>query len=319
MNIVYVTTQVELEGQKVFLYDESVRKGNPLLSVLFENTTGRTLEGGSIQIATDDVFLGQGSLPTLHPGDESPPIPFAVELGCEVVKDFDSFYLKPHQINITEGSATITRIHRVITIYRLKNHSTKDLDFLLNHFFRDDYDLVQRPDVEEEEPVDITDRVYQFRFVIAARDEKKTFVVREEKDDLKEHELCDVDEELLNTWVEKKLVDADTERVIRESIVLKTNSDEIMKEVYAKESEIREIENTQRRLRDNIAALNRHDKEAAKYIRSLATEEDKLKSLQEAIKKDRNRRKELESSRVKMLEKVEFSKVFPPGPGEGTK
>ena len=302
----------------MFLYDESIRKGNPLLSILFENATGRTLEGGSIQIATDDVFLGQGLLPTLHPGDESPPIPFAVELGCEVVKDTDSSYLKPHEISISEGSATITRIHRVITIYRLKNHSDKDLDFLLNHFFRDDYDLVQRPDIEEEEPVDITDRFYQFRFIISAHDEKKTFVVREEMDNLQEYDLVDVDEELLETWISKKLIDADTEHTIREAIALKKNSDEIMKEVYTKESDIREIESTQRRLRDNIAALNRHDKEASKYITSLATEEDKLKSLQEAIKNDRQQRKKLESRRVSMLEQVEFSKEFSPGTAEGT-
>ena len=310
--------QVELEGQKVFLYDESVRKGNPLLSILFENTTGRTLEGGSIQIATDDVFLGQGTLPTLHPGDESPPIPFAVELGCEVVKDTDSSYLKPHQIDISEGSATIVRIHRVISIYRIKNHSSKDFDFLLNHFFRDDYDLVQRPDIEEEEPVDITDRFYQFRFVVSARDEKKTFVVREEKDDLQEYDLCDVDEELLDSWIEKKLVDATTERVIREAITLGKNSDDILKNVYAKESEIREIESTQRRLRDNISALTRHDKEASKYIRSLATEEDRLKSLKEAIKDSRDQRKELDAKRKKMLEAVEFSKKFPREVGESS-
>ena len=73
-------------------------------------------------------------------------------------------------------------------------------------------------------------------------------------------------------------------------------------------SEIREIESTQRRLRDNIAALNRHDKEASKYINSLATGEDKLKSLQESIKNDRQQRKELESRRVNMLEPVEFTK-----------
>lgn len=302
----------------MFLYDESIRKGNPLLSILFENTTGRTLEGGCIQVATDDVFLGQGLLPTLHPGDESPPIPFAVELGCEVVKDTDSSYLKPHEVNITEGSVTITRIHRIITIYRLKNHSSKNLDFLLNHFFRDDYDLVQRPDIEEEEPVDITDRFYQFRFVIAPGDEKKTFVVREEKDDLQEYELSDVDDELLDSWIEKKLIDAVTEHVVREAIALKKKSDEIMKEVYAKESEIREVESTQRRLRDNIAALNRHDKEAAKYIRSLSTEEDRLKNLQDDIKKDRNNRKILEAKRIEMLRAVEFSKNFPPGAGEST-
>ena len=303
----------------MFLYDERVKKGNPLLSVLFENTTGRTLEGGSIQIATDDVFLGQGTLPTLHPGDESPPIPFAVELGCEVVKDTDRSFLKPHKIDITEGSATIVRIYRVISIYRIKNHSNKDLDFLLNHFFRDDCDLIEQTDNEEEELVDITDRFYQFRFVVSASDEKKAFVVREEKDDLQEHDLSDVDEEQLDSWIEKKLIDAKTERVMREAIALKKNSSDIMKDIYAKESEIREIESTQKRLRDNIAALTRHDKEASKYIRSLATEEDRLKGLQEAIKGSRSQRKDLEAKRKKILEAVEFSKEFPPEVGDKSK
>lgn len=41
---------IELTGHQVLLYDENIRKGNPLTSILFENTTGRTLDGGSIQV-----------------------------------------------------------------------------------------------------------------------------------------------------------------------------------------------------------------------------------------------------------------------------
>jgi len=147
--------QVELEGQKVVLYDETIRKGNPLSAVLFENTTGRTLEGGSLQISTADIFLGQGTLPTLHPGDESPPIPFAVELGCEVVKAIDSTYLKPHRIEILNGTVSIFRIHRERTLYRIKNKSDKEMDFLLNHLFLEEYDLDAKPRCgSQEEPVD---------------------------------------------------------------------------------------------------------------------------------------------------------------------
>lgn len=303
--------QAQLEGQKVFLYDESIRKGNPLSAILFENTTGRTLEGGSLQISTSDVFLGQGLLPTLHPGDESPPIPYAVELACEVSKGVDSSFLKPHKVSITDGTVTITRIQREITLYRIKNKSDKDMDFLLNHLFLEDYDLVQLSDVEEEEPVDITDRFYQFRFTIPAHTEKKTFVVREEINDLKDHEIRDLSVDLLETWVNKKMIDSNTEQAIRTTFGIQKQIKEIQNGIYDKESEVREITSTQKRLRDNISALEGHEKEASKYIRSLGQEEDKWKGLQDSIKTDRQKKKNLEVTLSSAISAIQFSMDFP--------
>lgn len=303
--------QAELEGQKVVLYDETIRKGNPLSAVLFENTTGRTLEGGSLQISTTEVFLGQGNLPTLHPGDESPPIPFAVELGCEVTKGVDSTYLRPHRIEIREGTVSIFRIHRERTLYKIKNKTDKELDFLLNHLFLEDYDLVQNPDIEQEEPVDITDRFYQFRLVVPAQVEKKTFSVREEITDMKQHELSDLKEDLLETWVRKKAVDATVERAIRDTFAIRKQMDTNRKDILERESEIREVNSIQEHLRENISALERHEKEAAKYIRSLAAEEDKLKALQEGIKRCRHHKKELEAKLAAKINAIEFTKDFP--------
>ena len=311
--------QVELEGQKVVLYDETIRKGNPLSAILFENTTGRTLEGGSLQLSTTDVFLGQGTLPTLHPGDESPPIPFAVELGCEVVKGTDSTYLKPHRFEIVDGTVSIFRIHRERTLYRIKNKTDKELDFLLNHLFLEDYDLVQRPEIEEEEPVDITDRFYQFRFTVNSRVEKKTFAIREEITDMKQHEIRDLQEDLLETWVRKKAIDAKVENAIRDTFAVKKQIDLIQKGIYEKESDIREVTNTQERLRENISALERHEKEAAKYIRSLSAEEDKLKSLQEGIKNDRHRKKQLEIQLTAKINEIKFTRDFPRTEAEDSK
>ena len=305
--------EVELEGQRVVLYDETIRKGNPLLAVLFENTTGRTLEGGTLQISSSEVFLGQGMLPTLHPGDESPPIPFAVELGCEVVKQFDTSYLKPHLVTVTDGTVTIFRICRERTLYKINNKTDRELDFLLNHLFLEDYDLVQNPEVEEEEPVDITDRFYQFRFVVGPHVEKKSFAVREEATDMKEHLIRDLKEETLNTWVEKQLLDKKTEDAIRESFERKREVQLIMKAIYDKEGEVREVMSTQERLRENISALEHHEKEAAKYIKSLAAEEDKLKSLQNTIKQDRHRKVQLEKQMNAKIDKISYKKEFSHG------
>ena len=303
--------QAQLEGQKVYLYDESIRTGNPLCALLFENTTGRTLEGGSLQISSSEMFLGQGTLPTIHPGDESPPIPFAVELACEVTKGVDSTHLNPHHMCIENGTATVTRIHREISLYRIKNKSDKEMDFLLNHLFLEDYDLVQIPDKEEEEPVDITDRFYQFRFVVPPHIEKKTFIVREETNEMKEYPIRDIDEELLVKWVRGKLVNSKTERAIRDTFIIKKQISDIQRGIYEKESEVREVQSTQEHLRSNISALEGHEKEAAKYVHSLADEEDKLKSLQDSIKAARQQKKKLETKLSANIELIQFKKELP--------
>lgn len=273
----------ELEGQHVVLYDETVRKGNPLCAVLFENSTGRTLDGGSLILSTSDAFLGQSNLPTLSPGDESPPIPFAVELGCEVVKSSDSTYLRPNRVEIVDGKIHYYRIHREVTIYRIQNKTDKEFDFVLNHLFLENYDLVQKPNVEEEEPVDITDRFYQFRFTVAAKCEKKSFLVREEITDCKKHTINTLDQEEFDRMVNKKHFDAATEEGIRKTFVLRKEISSLEKEVYEIEADIRDINNNQSHIRENISALEHHAKQAAKYITSLEVEEDKLKAAQVTV------------------------------------
>lgn len=308
--------EVELEGQKVLFYDETIRKGNPLLALLFENTTGRTLEGGSLQVSTSDVFLGEGTLPTLHPGDESPPIPFAVELSCEVVKECKTSYLSPHLVTVAEGTVSIHRICRERTIYKIKNKTDKELDFLLNHLFLEDYDLVQNPEVEEEELVDVTDRFYQFRFVVGRNVEKRTFSVCEEATKLKEHLIADLKGETLDEWIEKRLLDTKTEKALRETFTKKNDIKALSKKIYELESEVREVTTTQERLRENISALEHHEKEAAKYIKSLAAEEDRLRSLQKEIKLERQSKLQLEKKMNVMINAISFKKEFPRGASE---
>ena len=270
--------QTQLEGQQVVLYDETIRKGNPLSSILFENTTGRTLEGGSVILTTTEAFLGQSTLPTLSPGDESPPIPYAVDLGCEVSKGNDSTYLRPHRIEIVDGNVGLYRIHREVTIYRISNKSDRELDFLLNHLFLEQYDLVQNPNNEEEEPVDITDRFYQFRFQVAPKVEKKSFLVREEITDRKQYEIRSLDKDEYDRWVAKSYLDAPTADALKKTFELRKQITFWERDIYEKEGEEREINRNQSHIRENISALENHTKQAAKYINSLEEEEEKLKA-----------------------------------------
>ena len=299
----------QLDGQKCVLYDETVCRGNPMLAILFENTTGRTLEGGTLQISSGDVFLGQGTLPTLHPGDESPPVPYAVELACEIVKESSTLYLKPHSITIEDGTVSISRSQRERTVYTIRNKSDRELDFLLNHLFLEEHELVQSSGVGEQEPVDISDRFYQFRFTVLP-DSTKEFVVLEETDDVNEDDIRYLSSDLLDSWVEDRLISKKIELAIRSTFNVRKDIDYIMKAVCKKEGEVLEVTSTQERLRENISILEHCEGAADRYIDGLSDEEDKMKSLRQAIKQYRHRRTQMERELTSSINDITYEKKF---------
>lgn len=300
--------QADLQGQLVLLYDETIRKGSPLSAFLFENTTGRILEGGSIQVSSVDTFLGEGNLPTLHPGDESPPIPFCVDLGVEVVKTSEVYHLPYYFIDIRDGNIVMSRKKRERTCYVISNKTNKTQDFLLNHFFIDDYELV-REDLgnEQEEPVDINDRVYQFRFEVAAKDEKKRFFVVEEATDVSTEAVTNIDQEKLDRLIRKKFIDEATAAELQKIMRIKAEINDLLITIYEKEAEVRESHETQARLRQNIDTVESFNKmEASRYVNSLSAEEDRLKGTQSMIKSQRTKQKDLEKELKHLSTSIKF-------------
>ena len=307
--------QATLQAQSVLLYDELVRRGNPLSAILFENCTGRTLDGGSLQVYKAERFLGSSELPTLAPGDESPPIAFAVKRGCEVQKQTATRYLDWHTLSISDGSLSLIRKRHEITTYLIQNRTEEPLDFLLNHYFLDGYDLV-REDLFDEigEPVDITDRVYQFRFPVAAKDEKKKFVVVEESEDMQKTLVNQLTREVVENYDAKKWISREVLNELKASLQCRRDIDGFVEQIYAREEEMREVMDTQSRLRSNISALEGNKVEAAKYIKSLAAEEDKLKALQARIKQHRAEKQALQRQLEEQTQRISFSnkELIPP-------
>ena len=270
---------------------------------------------------TEDLFLGEGSFLTLHPGDESAPIPYCVETGCDVTVDYDISTLKFHRIAIKDGKVELTRKRRQRTIYRIRNKTPRQLDFMLNHQFLDGWELLQKdpnnPVNEFEEPVDITDRLYQFRFQVEPNIEKKVFNVRESTNDVVSHHIdSDIDREELENWTKKGFLDKPTSDAIGEILDLQSEISEIMKSIVEKETEIRELNSTQSRLRDNIQALQGHEGECKKYVKQLGATEDRINSIQNGIKGLRLDKKKLAFDKDKKIDLISFSKDLQAGEDE---
>eukprot|EP00054_Salpingoeca_dolichothecata_P004132 m.29553 g.29553 ORF g.29553 m.29553 type:complete len:711 (+) comp14375_c0_seq1:73-2205(+) len=308
--------EARLTGQQVVLYDEEIRRGNPVCALVFLNSTDRTLEGGTLQVMDSNEFLGEGTLLSMQPNDESVPIPYAVELGCEVLSEFDTLKLPITKVSIEHGFLKLYRKRQQRTVYNIVNKTNppRVLDFMLNHSFLDGWSLCSDLLSEDEQPVDITDRHYQFRFVIAApqveakKDAKKVFVVSEEVPFEEDHDLRHVSKETLDKWSEKKFVDDKTLGKIKAALDLAKQASRLRVEQYEVEEEVRQVQGTQKRLCENITALSQQEGSAKKYVALLEKSEDQLADLYKLIETKKAKRKAIDQEVSERLASLSFSR-----------
>eukprot|EP00117_Sycon_ciliatum_P027489 scpid30370/ scgid22317/ Polyubiquitin; Ubiquitin len=316
--------QAELEGQLVTIYDDSVRKGNPLAAVLFENTTGLTLEQGTLQVMNEKIFLGEGSLPGLGIGDESAPIPYAVEMGVEVSISHVQKRHHAHEVKMHDGSIFLYYYRQQTSKYSIKNMTARKLDFMLNHTFLDAWELYDHED-EGVQPVDITDRVYRFRFDVPARTEKEgsgaqatemEFPVREQIISVKNINIGSMSREELTTLVSKGTVPEGDPIIgqLEETMKLRDRYDTFLRMINEKEAELREVKDAQSRLREHIRSLTHFERESKRYVKSLADEEDKLTGIDAEIKALKNDKKAEKRRHVKKIDSVKYHRKDIPAP-----
>eukprot|EP00118_Oscarella_pearsei_P009243 m.52212 g.52212 ORF g.52212 m.52212 type:complete len:81 (+) comp34188_c0_seq18:1861-2103(+) len=67
-------------------------------------------------------------------------------------------------------------------------------------------------------------------------------------------------------WLEKGIVDQQTAGAIQKTVAMRGEIGKISKTIYEKESEVREVKETQERLRENIQALKHYCNETLPFV-----------------------------------------------------
>ncbi|MBO0859847.1 MAG: hypothetical protein J2P21_15565 [Chloracidobacterium sp.] len=62
--------QNEIEGESVSLYNREAREQNPMIALYLDNTTGLTLESGSMTIIDNGAFAGEALTGRIKPGEK---------------------------------------------------------------------------------------------------------------------------------------------------------------------------------------------------------------------------------------------------------
>jgi len=278
-----------LEARCVLLYDRDVRRGNPMNALLFENTTNRLLEGGSVQFNSLDgrAFLGEATMNNTPPKDER-LLPFAVELSVEVNMDYDVSRLPIHHIKIHDGTVHHFRYRRQRTMYTLVNKSPKSYPLFLNHVFLDGWLLKETPP-----PCDITDHHYVFEMTLE-KESKLVFDVKEQTQDEETHSINASGQEEFDRWLENGHLDRPTYTALMDVVNVRKEMNKYSLLIADLEAEVRELNDIQSRLRNNITTLKGYEEDSIKYIRALNASEDKLSAVMANIKDQKEKKKNTE-------------------------
>lgn len=269
----------DFKGKRIAIYNPDVREQNPMSALLFNNSTGLTLEGGPMTVIEDGSYIGEAMLDTIKP-DEERVIPFSVELGCRVQVDHRSDLADVHRARLASGTLRLRRYRRSRRIYAIANKTDRAIDLFLDHRFTRGYELV-----DTHKPVERTDSFLRFRFDVPAK-QTMEFVVTEKGEETESISISTTDMETLGVWLKNGYVDAATHGALAEIAALVTEVGVLGREMEAHESAIKKIFENQGRLRENLKALGTGADEKRlreRYVSELAGEEDRIGALRKAI------------------------------------
>jgi hypothetical protein len=286
--------QAEIGGEKVSVFAAGTSEKHPRLAFWLKNTSGLTLDGGSIAFIDTNAFAGEGLVETINPG-ESRLVSYAVDLATEISTVTGSERQRVERIVVNRG---ILRMQAKLVekrTYTVRNNDERPRTVVVEHPVRGNWNLL-----EPAQAAETSAGAYRFRVEARAKTTIE-LVVREESPLESTFVLTNVTPETIALWVRERQIDPETEKALVPIIAKKKEIAEIAQKVAAIEREQQEITRDQERVRGNLQRLGQSPDEASlrqRYIRQLDQQETRLATL----RADRDR---LESTRVTAQKQLE--------------
>ncbi len=301
------------EGRRIALYDQHIRPEGPMSAVLFENTTGLTLEGGPVTIFAEDNaesrasgYVGEAMLSTLKDGERA-FLPYAVEPGCRIEIDHRSREAGVFRCVIVQGSITLHYKEVARTIYNIDNSANKqNLDLYLDHGFREAWELSEGHIAPEER----TASSYRFRVDVPAAG-VHVFEVVEEGRHARYYKAGELSESSVLEYHAAGYFDDATAQTLHEALQLAVRIARLKTDIEERRSTIKEIETNQGRLRENLGSLGEHAEEQElrrRYVGRLRDDEDNLERLRAEIEDLSGKLREIREERTTLLQKISLDR-----------
>ena len=272
--------QTKMAGERVSIFNETVRADRPLGGMLLENTSPLTLEDGSMTVIDGDAYAGEALMERLKPGEKR-LISFALDLGTlatvRVKEDRNPTFL----IKVVGGVFQAHYYRTTEKVYRLTNQTDRPRVVYVEHPVNQGWELTDKT----RKPDGKSTRFYRFRVPLEPR-QTVELPVSERQALMDSYVLTDFTRADLELFITRNYVDAQTRAALERLIEIKTRIAAVDARLAAIEAEANEISEDQARLRENIKALSA-TAEAKQLITRYVAKADEQESRLEQLTKDR--------------------------------
>ena len=291
----------QVDGRRLYIYDESSGSQHPLRAVEVKNSSGATLDGGAITVYDAGAYAGEALVETVKAGDKR-MISYAVDLGSRITAAFDSSNKLQSEFHLRRGVMTTETAVREVKTFTIRNVDPEPKTLVIEHPVRGGYELV------DAEPAEKTATAYRFEVDVKG-DSTVKFPLAEERMYSQTYAISNMNVDQLLSWVRNKDL-SEQGRLKLEAIA------EVKRKIVDAEHEenriaqqVNEINEDQGRLRNNISTLRNvagQQQKVMNYSEQLAAQEGVLAGLRDRRAETRRLIDELSGKLNNLLETTEF-------------
>jgi len=268
--------QTKMDGERVSVYNEAVRKDRPMHGIRLKNTSALTLEGGSLTVIDGDAYAGEALIERLK-SKEQRFISFGLDLAALVTTKFKTERRPVFLVRAQKGVFEAHYHQTQKKTYTIINQTDKKRIVYVEHPYREGWKLSD----DTQKPSSQTVNFYRFRVELDPRKTVELPVI-ETQAFMDTYQLANLTSRDVELFVTSNYIDAAMRAELDKLIDLKLSIGKEILRINALDKEAEEIGDDQKRLRENIATLkntNEAKQLVARYIAKAGEQETRLEQI----------------------------------------
>ncbi len=291
-----------VSAERVSIWNRTPGSGRPLRAVWLTNTSGLTLDGGSLSVIDGNAFAGEGLVEPLRPAEKR-LVSYGSDLAVMVDARMDESSGRYTRVIAREGVVIASEETRQGWVYRIRNEDATARTLIVEHPIRAGWTLSAEP-----VPVETTASVARFRVPVAPRGEA-TLRLSERLVGETRFTIEQLDDRLIATFGQRGISVDEVRRALQPVVDARTRLAEAERQLRDLTVQVTTIGSDQERIRQNIQALGTIRQERSlieRYTRELNAQEDRLEQLQANIQKATLERDQRRAALSELMQKLTF-------------
>ncbi len=266
----------DVDGSKVSIYNQLVHAKFPLNGFRLKNTSKLNLMQGPITVFDGGTYAGDARIDDIAPGQDR-LISYAMDLKVEVEPISNIHNPELTSVSVRKGTLIATRKAIEEKTYNVKNRDQKKKVVLIEHPFREGWELKQ-----PSEPSERTRDVYRFTLAVDAEKGGRVHV-REERPIQEQVTLTDTGPDVIAYFLKAQKVSAKVKESLTKVVELRNKVSQTAAERGRKEQRVNEITQEQARVRENMKVLNQNSEVYKSYEREFVQQDTEIKTIRKEI------------------------------------